>query len=80
MPTQKKWGVMSDSALKHLHRVGRYLPIEDHGLVGDGATAALIGRDGSVSWLCVPRFDSPPLFSRLLDSKQGGHLTGAPEG
>lgn len=49
---------MSAPVMKNLHRVDSYLPIEDHGLVGDGATATLIGRDGSVAWLCVPRFDS----------------------
>jgi alpha,alpha-trehalase len=57
-----------------------YLPIEDHGLIGDGTTAALVGRDGSISWMCVPRFDSPPLFSRILDAKRGGAFTVAPEG
>jgi GH15 family glucan-1,4-alpha-glucosidase len=57
-----------------------YLPIEDHGLIGDGSTAALIGRDGVISWMCAPRFDSPPLFCRLLDAQRGGALTVAPEG
>ncbi|MGE0130519.1 MAG: glycoside hydrolase family 15 protein [Blastocatellales bacterium] len=57
-----------------------YLPIEDHGLIGDGSTAALVGRDGAVSWLCAPRFDSPPLFCRLLDAQRGGAFTIAPEG
>jgi GH15 family glucan-1,4-alpha-glucosidase len=52
--------------------VDGYLPISDHGLIGDGTTAALVGRDGAVSWLCVPRFDSPPLFCGLLDAKRGG--------
>jgi GH15 family glucan-1,4-alpha-glucosidase len=55
-----------------------YLPIEDHGLIGDGTTAALVGRDGSISWMCVPRFDSPPLFCRILDVKRGGAFTMAP--
>jgi GH15 family glucan-1,4-alpha-glucosidase len=57
-----------------------YLPIEDHGLIGDGTTAALVGRDGSISWMCVPRFDSPPLFCAILDAKRGGAFTVAPEG
>jgi len=56
-----------------------YLPTEDHGLIGDGATAALVGRDGAISWMCLPRFDSPPLFCRLLDAKRGGAFTVAPE-
>lgn len=63
-----------------LRLVDGYLPIEDHGLLGDGSTAALVGRDGAVSWLCVPRFDSPPLFCRLLDSQRGGAFTVSPEG
>jgi GH15 family glucan-1,4-alpha-glucosidase len=62
-----------------LRLIDGYLPIEDHGLIGDGTTAALIGRDGAVSWLCVPRFDSPPLFCRLLDAKRGGAFTVTPE-
>jgi alpha,alpha-trehalase len=56
-----------------------YLPIEDHGLIGDGTTAALVGRDGSIAWMCVPRFDSPPLFCGLLDAQRGGNFTIAPE-
>jgi pentatricopeptide repeat protein len=63
-----------------LHRRDGYLPIEDHGLVGDGTTAALVGRDGAVSWLCAPRFDSPPLFCGILDAARGGAFTVAPEG
>ncbi len=57
-----------------------YLPIEDHGLIGDGSTAALVGRGGAISWMCAPRFDSPPLFCRLLDAQRGGAFTIAPEG
>ena len=51
-----------------------YLPIEDHGLIGDGSTAALVGRDGGVKWLCIPRFDSQPAFAALLDSHIGGEF------
>ncbi|MEP7151280.1 MAG: glycoside hydrolase family 15 protein [Nitrospira sp.] len=70
---------MTQPVLKELRRIDGYLPIEDYGLVGDGATAALIGRDGSLAWLCVPRFDSPPLFCNLLDMARGGHFTIAPD-
>jgi alpha,alpha-trehalase len=56
-----------------------HLPIEDHGLIGDGTTAALVGRDGAISWMCVPRFDSPPLLCRILDTARGGAFTVAPE-
>jgi len=57
-----------------------YPPLEDLGLIGDGATAALVARDGSIPWLCVPRFDSPPLLCGLLDAERGGRFVVAPEG
>lgn len=47
--------------------------------MGDGATDALVGRDGAVSWLCVPRFDSPPPFCGLLNARRGGRFVVAPE-
>jgi len=65
---------------KPLSLIDGYLPIEDHGLIGDGSTAALVGRDGAISWMCVPRFDSVPLFCRLLDATRGGAFTISPEG
>jgi len=70
---------MSGPIWKALNRIDGYLPIEDYGLVGDGATAALIGRDGNVAWLCLPRFDSAPLFCGVLDKTRGGTFLIAPD-
>ncbi|MFE6286487.1 glycoside hydrolase family 15 protein [Streptomyces sp. NPDC057877] len=60
-------------------RNGGYPPLEDLGLIGDGATTALVGLDGSIPWLCLPRFDADPVFCGLLDRARGGHFTLAPE-
>ncbi|MEU0023766.1 glycoside hydrolase family 15 protein [Streptomyces sp. NPDC006335] len=54
--------------------------IEDYALIGDEQTAALIGLDGSVDWLCLPRFDSAACFARLLGDEENGHWRIAPEG
>jgi GH15 family glucan-1,4-alpha-glucosidase len=53
-------------------RAEEYLPIAEHGLIGDLRTAALVGTDGRIDWFCAPRFDSPSLFASLLDAKRGG--------
>src|SRR5262245_58558611 len=59
---------------------GGYPPLADLGLIGDGATAALVSLDGSIRWMCVPSFDSEPLFCALLDHARGGEFRVAPEG
>jgi GH15 family glucan-1,4-alpha-glucosidase len=53
-------------------------PIEDYALLGDLQTGALVGRDGSIDWLCFPRFDSPACFAGLLGTDENGHWRLAP--
>src|SRR6478609_2867031 len=50
----------------------RYLPIADHGLIGDLRTVALVGTNGTIDWYCCPRFDAPSVFGSILDADRGG--------
>ncbi|MFE0775727.1 glycoside hydrolase family 15 protein [Streptomyces sp. NPDC058861] len=54
--------------------------IDDYALIGDLQTAALVGRDGSVDWLCLPRFDSAACFAAVLGDEENGHWRIAPKG
>ncbi|GAA0408448.1 glycoside hydrolase family 15 protein [Microbispora corallina] len=56
----------------------RYLPIADHGLIGDLRTVALVGADGTIDWYCCPRFDSPSVFGSILDAGRGGSFALSP--
>jgi GH15 family glucan-1,4-alpha-glucosidase len=55
-----------------------YLPIADHGIIGDLHTVALVGADGTIDWYCCPAFDSPSVFASILDKKKGGHYRISP--
>jgi GH15 family glucan-1,4-alpha-glucosidase len=55
-----------------------YQPIEHYGIIGNLHTVALVGMDGSIDWLCLPRFDSPSVFAAILDDARGGRFRIAP--
>jgi GH15 family glucan-1,4-alpha-glucosidase len=57
-----------------------YQPIEDYGVIGDTHSAALVGLDGSIDWLCFPHFDSPSVFAAILDNEKGGRFKVSPAG
>ena len=55
-----------------------YLPIADHGIIGDLHTVALVGANGTIDWYCCPAFDSPSVFAAILDKEKGGFYRIAP--
>jgi GH15 family glucan-1,4-alpha-glucosidase len=62
-----------------VHRpLAGYLPIAEHGVVGDLHSAALVGTDGTIDWYCPERFDAPAVFAAILDRHRGGFYRIAP--
>lgn len=57
----------------------RYLPIEDYGVIGNMKTAALVSLNGSIDFLCFPRFDAASVFAKILDAEKGGHFSIEPQ-
>ncbi|TMC50128.1 MAG: glycoside hydrolase family 15 protein [Chloroflexi bacterium] len=66
--------------MRPVERVDGYLPIAAYGVIGDCRSSALVGQDGSIDWLCLPRFDDPSIFARILDPERGGHWQLSPRG
>jgi GH15 family glucan-1,4-alpha-glucosidase len=75
-PLRSATGAQEDEARPR----ARYLPIAEHGLIGDLHTVALVGTDGTIDWYCCPRFDSPSVFGAILDADSGGLFRISPEG
>jgi GH15 family glucan-1,4-alpha-glucosidase len=66
----------------HMNRANNsadtYQPIEDYAIIGDLHTVALVGKNGSIDWCCIPCFDSPSVFGALLDARKGGFFRISP--
>src|SRR5258706_11100210 len=79
VPTLAGTGESEDLHMVRINKTARtYQPINSYGVIGDCRTAVLIAPDGSVDWACLPDFDSPAIFCRLLDAERGGYFQVAP--
>ena len=72
-------GLATPSQSDGSRSVPRYLPIAEHGLIGDMHTIALVGTDGTIDWDRRPRFDSPSVFASILDADRGGLFRISPD-
>ena len=59
--------------------MSEYMPIAEHGVIGDLHTVALVATDGTIDWYCCPRFDSPSVFAAILDADRGGLFRISPD-
>src|SRR5436309_16059778 len=70
--------MMKEQTNSSPHPSRTYQPIEDYAIIGDLHTVALVGKNGSIDWCCLPRFDAPSVFGALLDVHKGGFFRIAP--
>src|ERR1700730_9291388 len=70
--------LQEEQAPTAIHLAKKYLPIQDYAVIGNMHTVALVGKNGSIDWCCLPRFDSPSVFGALLDANKGGFFRIAP--
>src|SRR3954447_23475325 len=64
--------------MQHTESPGRYVPIEDYGVIGNLHTVALVSLEGSLDFMSFPRFDSPTVFCKILDADKGGFFSVRP--
>src|SRR5438067_12997360 len=75
----KKYIMKEPGDMISLHAdIRSYQPINSYGVIGDCRSVVLVAPDGSVDWGCLPDFDSPAIFCRLLDAEFGGYFQIAP--
>ena len=70
-PRRRKFLATEEGKSRRMQAPVPYAAIGHHGIIGDRRTAALIANDGTIDWLCLPHFDSPPAFGSLLDANKG---------
>src|SRR5262249_36609839 len=73
---EPKYGLSTN--VREPHDLSMPAAIEDYGLIGDATTVALISRQGSIDWLCLPRIDSDACFAKLLGTDEHGYWTVGP--
>lgn len=66
---------MKSTIMEKINKGEAYLPIEDYGIIGNLQTAALVSKFASIDYMCFPRFDSPTVFCKMLDTRKGGSFS-----